>query len=564
MKKFQNITKKQIEHYGVQALSDRPNSAGAYGGGGLSPLELKLWFDQLATFEANKINEIHNILASDEAAEYIAVTLHDNGIHDLSQLVAAIKSGALSNILELYPTFGSDKRVNLQNAIYDIAKLLSDHDHDINEVLKKPPFTEYDPTVPAWAKKPNPPTADDVGAPVKGTEAPNATATYIKPVPADAAPYAEVVEIGGMTYKDGDTLSSAPVTEVESVGVNLINPSELMKASQKEVTLNGDVFTANVNSATIYINSISIGNAVVLPAGTYTVSVVPLNDIYLSVYVYAKKNNATLFHIGVGKHTNIYEATFTANEPFILSIGGGWNSAAQSAYTGSFAFKLQLVRDSTSRPYRPYTRNTLPIPEAVRALDGYGWGINEQVYNYIDWKKKQFVKRVGVMSANTIGWQGMASNLAYSLQKSKPYAKCLCALPSGFRNIIFDDQGAIVVYFDDGLFESIYELSSALEGVMLYYELATPIITDISNLLPADNLIGVEAGGTVRMVNEYGYDVPNTVTFYVGKNEVVGAETFVGDLYGTAARAMADGEGKQLATREWVLEQLAALMSGGE
>ena len=54
-----------------------------------------------------------------------------------------------------------------------------------------------------------------------------------------------------------------------------------------------------------------------------------------------------------------------------------------------------------------------------------------------------------------------------------------------------------------------------MSGVILYYALATPEITDISDILPEDNLLGVEGGGSITMQNEYGYDVPATVTYQV-------------------------------------------------
>lgn len=67
--------------------------------------------------------------------------------------------------------------------------------------------------------------------------------------------------------------------------------------------------------------------------------------------------------------------------------------------------------------------------------------------------------------------------------------------------------------------------------------LTTPTVTDISDIFPADNLLPVEGGGTVTFVNEYGYDVPSRVVFYEDSNEIVGAKQFVGELVGTAHRA---------------------------
>lgn len=67
--------------------------------------------------------------------------------------------------------------------------------------------------------------------------------------------------------------------------------------------------------------------------------------------------------------------------------------------------------------------------------------------------------------------------------------------------------------------------------------LATPVVTDISDLFPADNSLWVEVGGVVRIFNEYECDVPSTVVFCTNDNALIGADAFVGDLVGTAARA---------------------------
>ena len=95
--------------------------------------------------------------------------------------------------------------------------------------------------------------------------------------------------------------------------------------------------------------------------------------------------------------------------------------------------------------------------------------------------------------------------------------------------------------------------------------LKTPVVTDISDLLPADNLIRVEENGTVTMVNEQSYDMPNRIVFYKAVNKAVASEIFVGDLTGKAQRAIGDENGnnimKTYATKEELAEMLATIMS---
>jgi hypothetical protein len=75
------------------------------------------------------------------------------------------------------------------------------------------------------------------------------------------------------------------------------------------------------------------------------------------------------------------------------------------------------------------------------------------------------------------------------------------------------------IYIKDTAYTDVETFKAAMSGVMLYYELAEPIITDISDKLPADNLIAVEGGGSLTFKNEYEFAVPSTVVYQV-KSEV--------------------------------------------
>lgn len=121
MEKFVNITKNQIAQKGVQALADRPNLAQQYGVGGLSAMQLKLHFDKLADFLADKINEIHGALSSDEAADYIRVALDKYEIKCLGDLIRALSDGSFASVLPLVRlTVDVEKQLPLQDALYEI------------------------------------------------------------------------------------------------------------------------------------------------------------------------------------------------------------------------------------------------------------------------------------------------------------------------------------------------------------------------------------------------------------------------------------------------------------
>ena len=253
MKEFQNITKKQIEQNGVQALSDRPNSVGAYGSGGLSPLELKLAFDRLATLIAEKINEIHKVLAGEEAGQYISAQLREQGIEDLAALVAAIESGRLAELMQLTPSAGAEKKETLQDIILSLARSLAEAQEalrnidDIKSALKEiewikeeiekiPQFSEKDPTVPDWAKQPNPPAESDPTVPAWAKEAnkPSYTASEVGARPSTWNPTA--ADIGAGTFAG----AVVAMRSGQTPGTSLLRNSKLVNA-ETNTTVNGEI-----------------------------------------------------------------------------------------------------------------------------------------------------------------------------------------------------------------------------------------------------------------------------------------------------------------------------------
>ena len=131
MKKFTNITQKELSAKGVRALSDRPNASSQYGVGGLSPAQLKQWFDNLAVFLAGKINDIYEGLSGKEAADYIRIALDEYNVTTLGELMAAITSGDFAkNALQVVPTVNYFGTVPLQKWIFDVTELINEHFSD--------------------------------------------------------------------------------------------------------------------------------------------------------------------------------------------------------------------------------------------------------------------------------------------------------------------------------------------------------------------------------------------------------------------------------------------------
>lgn len=97
---FEKIPDNYISKNGVQALATRPNKISQYGHSGLSAEELKKWFDNLAIEIISKLNNVSDVLASDDATKYIKSPFRSYGVESLDDLCASITDGTFaSNLL---------------------------------------------------------------------------------------------------------------------------------------------------------------------------------------------------------------------------------------------------------------------------------------------------------------------------------------------------------------------------------------------------------------------------------------------------------------------------------
>jgi hypothetical protein len=67
------------------------------------------------------------------------------------------------------------------------------------------------------------------------------------------------------------------------------------------------------------------------------------------------------------------------------------------------------------------------------------------------------------------------------------------------------------IYVTDTSYTDAAAFKAAMSGVMLYYELAAPTVTDISNLITSDNLLPVQGNGVLIFENANAQAVPSTV-----------------------------------------------------
>ncbi len=345
-------------------------------------------------------------------------------------------------------------------------------------------------------------------------------------------------------YDEG-SLRSAPVTEVESVGVNLFGGEamadklvEVVGGAKKDATTGTVVFSANKISGIIIYNDFK-------PNTRYT----------FVLYGKNTESDSGRVNLKISYTDGTTESTMTFSDGTSESycvVTTEPNKTVKSFYGSNQSGKTMLYYDKcgifegvlTADDFKPYTRSTLPIPASVQALDGYGWGVSDSVYNYVDWEKKQFVKQVEKIELDgtepfaewtsggvVIGLTLDGVNYDYSRGSD---VRGVCSHynvgvggVAGENAVRFRQGGDMARwYLVDTALTSLAEWKSRLtelyaagNPVTVMYKLAEPVITDISDLLSEDNYIPVEGGGMITMVNEYEYAVPSEITYALKEAE---------------------------------------------
>ena len=192
------------------------------------------------------------------------------------------------------------------------------------------------------------------------------------------------------------------------------------------------------------------------------------------------------------------------------------------------------------------------IPETIKALPGYGWSAGT-ARNYADYENKKYYQCVQSVDLGTLNWKlnttsgvgqhfytvvdrtkfkylGASGTTVHNILCSKYQTVARSANVFVDKTITLDGTGIAIsqIQVKDTAYTDATTLKQAMQGVILYYELATPIITDISDLIPDDFLrnIEVEAGGSITFKNgndSYRIPVPSELEYIVKLSEVGGS-----------------------------------------
>lgn len=326
----------------------------------------------------------------------------------------------------------------------------------------------------------------------------------------------------------------AGVETVESVGKNLFNPENILVG-----TYSKDTGTWKIpNDTRKALNMVFEENT------QYTFSAflnqsTSNSNIRLSVkYTDETENNLFLY---TDSTSEVYKTDTTEAGKTVKEIWVDWDDSGYAEFR-----KLQIEKGAKAIAYSPYQRNTLVIPESIRNLDGYGWSAGN-AYNYVDFENKKFHKRVGCVDLGTLEWtsktdcyfKAVLSTIKPGKNEKVSNGCCKKYLLYDANRLMRATKGIALgvnhsnnVDVRDENYTDVTTFKTAMSGVLLYYELATEEVTDISDLLVELDedafVLPVEAGGTLTFKNSLGdgyrIPVPNSEEYILKLSEVASNE----------------------------------------
>lgn len=367
----------------------------------------------------------------------------------------------------------------------------------------------------------------------------------------------------GITHKfetDSDTAyqktvpTGAKLMSVKSVGGHSeVIDGEIVSAGVIEVVEQGrNLFDVEKCAALGLYYGFEIDTNKTLQIALKDEKTCPTNVSFGIVYVHGNTMANWLITSNGVRETITNSRDMTDSTQIMVACYPGNKETMQSI---ADAFDIMLVdgiyKSDTMPAYAPYHSNVYPIPETIRALPGYGWSAGT-ARNYVDYENKRYVQCVGNMDLGTLDWEfnttSSVGNHFYAYVKHLNFKylgvfgttvyNVLCSkyvTVARSSNVFVDktltlDGGSTTVsqiQVKDTTYTDAAAFKQAMQGVILYYELANPIVTDISNLIDDDFLrnIEVEAGGSITFKNgndSYLIPVQNEEEYIVKLSEVGG------------------------------------------
>lgn len=361
---------------------------------------------------------------------------------------------------------------------------------------------------------------------------------YAKTVPTGAK-LMGVKSIGGHSEVIDGEIVSAGTEEVVEQGKNLFDYTDkTYHGANVNKVENGVIYTKGLTTTALNIPTIA--------ENKYTLS--------FKVKSNAANQGGLRWSLQKGKNTSYAhdsspiksEVGYTANTEYqaVATFVATTDFVSLCTIVG-MVYDVQLELGDTATDYSPFYQTEYPIPEAIKALPGYGWSAGT-ARNYVDYENKKYYQCVGSVDLGTLTWTagesvsfkthhlaGQKLTKSYSIApnficpkystktQNESWGKTSITGISATSNV----NGYI--YVNDTSYTDATAFKQAMQGVILYYELANPIVTDISTMLTDDFLrnLTVEAGGSITFKggnDDYRIPVPSEEEYVVKLSEVGG------------------------------------------
>ena len=381
----------------------------------------------------------------------------------------------------------------------------------------------------------------------------DSTTAYSKNVPSKACSYALLNKVGGMTYKQDETLVDAGVTEIKVFGKNLFDISQdkhsgssvIVAKTENELTLKQTVPTAWIMCSFVLPFSNDFVGKKITISGNYKIEGEARGGLRLQWLKdgVAIGSGIAASYTPAGSTEGRIAITGSMTEKLadadVLALLVYSNTEGTYVEGSTITYSnIQVEIGETATAYESYRENNISIPSGIQVLDGYGLGINDTCYNYIDFDRKKYVQKLSSITytKDDVTLAREYDNVIY-YEVPKPtnfsgygaYDREALFLSSMFdkkSSKNWDDSlniNTIAKTADEYSFwigfakgTTLEEAQATINSLEIIYELATPIETDISAYIE-DNYIRVYPNGSIVFENEHSLAAPSEITYVVKK-----------------------------------------------
>lgn len=341
-------------------------------------------------------------------------------------------------------------------------------------------------------------------------------------------------------YNAGELKTIIP-TSIEASGINLLNlvgrkeilsdtvgyrfPTDAYSEIDtyvyyKGVSPNGYLASEKVVEATVLSSSVIVKTADNIGADGYGVgiplTVVPSTTYYIK-YTASASGVVSIGYLNSSKMVIDYSWTISNNQfttpgdcRYVLLV------FRLNTHGTSATFENICVSTVQTNEYQPYHKYRADIPSSKYFPDGMRSA--GSAYDEINFLSQKAIKRIGAVDLGTLSWGSNTgtypTNSFYSIGFTDAKGNTTNIISNGkFYNIYANSGGNIIAITDsDEKYDSSEAFKSAMSGVMLYYELATPVETAITPSLQA---LSTFKGFTSFLApNSLTQNGPLSVTYY--------------------------------------------------